>query len=341
MACAHPFQIKNTKFNSHSGRWYACKEYIQVPCGKCLNCRIDRRNTLEDECNYEYSKFGYGCFLTLTYDDPHILSLLRKDKNGNTVATLQRSDYRNFIKLLRRNIDYYKLSNNTTCNKNFKYLVVGEYGGNGQKFDRPHFHILLFGLDFKVCRKLFSNTWKGGFTDARPILKGGIRYVLKYCDKQQSNQEAEKLYDDNNIERPFCFHSIGLGSGLWKDNLNFIKNNNYCYQTKHKKLRPIPIYWRNKLLGHTMPDLNLQRQQLISYCIKPDKKDSSGSTYSLMQLNEFRHRQALKREENLKIQMRNDCTPVPITYVPQINWHDMQLINKAMDFAQYGDEVPF
>lgn len=337
MACAHPILIKNpyyknalhgtSKYFANSASW---KEYIQVPCGWCLNCRIDKRNALEDRCNYEYLLNGKGAFVTLTYDDDSVKHLVRQDALGRPILSLCRDDYRNFIKRLRSKIHYNNLYKTGYVDKTFKYLVVGEYGG---QFKRPHFHVLFFGLDYAHCDKLIQDCWQHGITDCGQIKQGGIRYVLKYLDKQIHSEDAKIAYDYNNIERPFSFHSINLGVGLYKDNIDFIKNNNYCYKTKHNKLRPIPAYYRNKLFGHYIPDTMAIVDKMKNINIKPDRFGK----YSLMARNAYRHNLALQREQQLIQSMRSDgvacydyCSNVP-------NDFDYGTVEVAL----YGDKVPF
>lgn len=49
------------------------KKYLEVPCGWCLNCRVDKQNWITDACEYEWKKYNYiGAFVTFTYDDIHL-----------------------------------------------------------------------------------------------------------------------------------------------------------------------------------------------------------------------------------------------------------------------------
>ena len=130
---------------------------------------------------------------------------------------------------------------------NFTYLGVGEYGQKGEIFDRPHFHILFFGLDHKYCEKLFLEEWQNGFIDALPILNGGIRYVLKYMDKQiMGKQNKWENYGRYGLEAPKQFQSKGLGNGIYQEKLdsNQIKNGKIKEGIKEY---PIPQYYKNKL----------------------------------------------------------------------------------------------
>lgn len=337
MACAHPLQIKNPLFRQLSFHRNTRFPTLEVPCGWCLNCRVDKRNTLEDKCDYEYKQFGCGAFVTFTYDDYHIESCMEKDKKDNLVASLRKDDVTKFIKRLRERIKYSKLDYKY-CRPDFKYLIVGEYGENGQLFDRPHYHALFFGLDFQVCERLFLDCWSNGFIDSLPIRNGAIRYVLKYMDKQQHGVQAISKFDDNNLERPFCHKSQGLGVGLYISQIDFIKAHNGNYKTKHNILRPIPTYYKNKLKMFTVVDNSSKRAIMSTYKVKPDCNDVTGKSYSLKQLNSFAKYNALVREKNLIELSRQDGVPcfdpLPITCTQDFD----SLTTVAINIA---DPIPF
>lgn len=46
---------------------------ITVPCGKCIDCRLDRSRDWALRCMHELQTSEFGaCFVTLTYDDAHL-----------------------------------------------------------------------------------------------------------------------------------------------------------------------------------------------------------------------------------------------------------------------------
>lgn len=243
MACAHPIKLDYYKLTSSSPYNHFTNYF---PCGRCLNCRVDKQNDLTARCEWEYIQKKCGAFVTFTYDDPHLQKHFRHDSSGQLVATLSRRDCKKFLDRLNKLV--HKQKSNILCNHNYKYLAVGEYGQNGQMFDRPHFHILFFGLDFAYCKKLFERAWQAqGKIDSLPILNGGIRYVLKYLDKQLYGDLAKMKYDQNNLERPFQTHSLCLGSGLFQSQLKYIKSHNNCYRWKGRDV-PVNNYIKNKYL---------------------------------------------------------------------------------------------
>lgn len=96
---------------------------IQVPCGNCLECKIQYAQAWADRCSIEASNSQHNYFITLTYDDFYL---------GDN--SLDPVDLTLFIKRLRKHFH---------CGKDFKikYFACGEYGGTTL---RKHLHIILF-----------------------------------------------------------------------------------------------------------------------------------------------------------------------------------------------------
>lgn len=247
MSCASPL----TQYNKYLNKT------LTIPCNRCINCRIDKRNSWVDRCNYALKQYNFaGAFVTFTYDDYHLYdpslegschytdSSLSPD--GKSYVTLNKKDVSRLIMRIRSYLNYHKI-NTPLSDPHFKYLAVGEYGG---EYGRPHLHILFFGLDFAANKHIFNKCWKSGIVDVRPILNGGIPYVLKYLDKQLYGDQLFDAYDKYNIQAPFKTQSPSLGSDLYRDSVSsgFAASHSNCYRTKHNRLRPIPSYWRKKLL---------------------------------------------------------------------------------------------
>lgn len=99
--------------------------FVQVPCGKCLECRIQYARVWADRCVLEAKKYKDNYFVTLTYDDFFL-------PNRNS---LEPKDLQLFIKRLRK---YYS---NKHPGIKIRFLASGEYGDRSW---RPHYHIILF-----------------------------------------------------------------------------------------------------------------------------------------------------------------------------------------------------
>lgn len=108
--------------------------YIEVPCGKCLECRIQRTRQWADRCVLEAKQYKKNYFVTLTYDDNHL-----PDKNS-----LKPKDLQDFMKRLRKKFKGVKI----------RFLACGEYGDLSF---RPHYHLLLFNLPLKDLSYVFQH----------------------------------------------------------------------------------------------------------------------------------------------------------------------------------------
>lgn len=112
-----------------------------------------------------------NCFITLTYDQEHI-----PDDGG-----LRIGDFQRFCKRLRKRMGP------------FRFFHCGEYGSqNG----RPHYHALLFGLDFgddrvQVAAKPYprfrsptlESVWGMGLSDIGSCTYESAAYVARYVHK--------------------------------------------------------------------------------------------------------------------------------------------------------------
>lgn len=104
------------------------KKFITVPCGKCCECRETYFNSIFQRALCE-SFSSYLYFVTLTYDDKHIPFV---DLDGTRILYADYSHIQLMIKRLR--------NSNVLC-RDFRYLCVNEFG---DKFSRPHFHLIFF-----------------------------------------------------------------------------------------------------------------------------------------------------------------------------------------------------
>lgn len=311
MSCAKPILYYNKHiWNTNSYLTHRYPNGVPTPCRWCLNCRVDRRNQWSDRAKWEYKKRLTGSFVTVTYDDIWIaLRSHRSPKTDNIVANLVYDDVRKFIQRIRAHLKYHEDMTGVLAQKDFSYIYVGEYGTNGSAFDRPHFHILFFGLDFAFCKKLFADKWKYGFIDVLPILDGGINYVLKYMDKQLFGDQAIEHYDLNLLNRPKQVCSRSFGADLYYSNKDFIEKNNYSYKTG-KVLRPIPPYFKRKIFGDNVSIYNddVARTAYFNNIkqVKFNMRSYRLQDFSRKARDSFLARQNALRERKLHAQALND-----------------------------------
>ena len=313
MACAKPLNNPRRLYNNKNSR---------IPCRYCINCRVDKRKQWAERCKWEFKDKISGAFVTFTYDDAHLFSECLKIGNDKKVrASLNYEHSSNFIKAIKSYIKRNPNKQNILMQENFTYLGVGEYGHNGSIWNRPHYHILFFGLDFKYCEKLFKNFWQYGFIDSLPILKGGINYVLKYMDKQIIGKQGKwENYKRYNLEAPKQFQSKGLGNKLYLDNYKNIQENKGFYKSG-TKLIPVPQYYKQIMGIKTDEKENNNKiiKNLAEWNINinnPNKNIWDWKKYNYEKEILFRHqlKQEQKKARNLYQQALNRGEPIINTY---------------------------
>lgn len=162
---------------------------IDLPCGRCTGCRLERARQWAVRCMHEASLYKDNCFITLTYND----SNLPKDNS------LDKSHFQLFMKRLRK-----------FSGPGIRYFHCGEYG---DKYARPHYHALLFNFDFKD-RKIYSQKksynyyvsetldklWNKGFALIGDVTFESASYVARYIMKKVVGDKAESHYQGRNPE---------------------------------------------------------------------------------------------------------------------------------------------
>lgn len=96
---------------------------LELACGQCIGCRLDRSRAWASRCVHESQCHDENSFVTLTYRDVDLPPFL----------SLHYPHVQLFLKRLRK------------ARGPFRYFVCGEYG---EKYSRPHYHALFFGLNF-------------------------------------------------------------------------------------------------------------------------------------------------------------------------------------------------
>ncbi|QCS36203.1 replication initiator protein [Capybara microvirus Cap1_SP_161] len=182
---------------------------IRVPCGHCINCRIQKSSDWATRICLELPFWDSNIFTTLTYDDDHIPS----------DWSIHKDDLQKFFKRLRREIEYNAKSNGLEVPK-IAYFASGEYG---DKSMRPHYHAIIFGVGLDLNNynnelqcyysdcKLIENNWSYGNVYNGCVSYDSARYTADYVLKQYSGELKQKVYTDNGLETPFCIHSNGIG----------------------------------------------------------------------------------------------------------------------------------
>lgn len=183
--------------------YYDHYETIELPCGQCIGCRIERSRQWAIRCVHEASLWRYNCFVTLTFNDDAL-----KD---NPSQTLIKSDFQNFMKRLRKNHEgiEYTEKEDGKLHKPIRYFHCGEYGS---KLERPHHHACLFNFTFpdktlwtirdgvklyrsETLEKLWCHDGKPlGYCTIGDVTFQSAAYVARYVTKKITGDKARAHY---------------------------------------------------------------------------------------------------------------------------------------------------
>lgn len=166
------------------------------PCGKCLPCRINKRNAWAGRLILEAQNYRNPLFVTLTYHDAY----MHYTENGDmtldprALDPKDRDDLKLHIMRLRKRLGV-----------SFRYFAVGEYG---DLRGRPHYHYIIFtdldpnyvGQEIRKCWK--SSNSKIGYYDTshKIMLRGKVtvdlfnhnraKYVAQYTTKKLTSEKS-------------------------------------------------------------------------------------------------------------------------------------------------------
>lgn len=146
-------------------------------CGQCLPCRINRRRLWTHRLVLESRMHQFSHFITLTYSD----------KELPAGGTLVPRDMQLFLKKLRKAVAPARV----------RFYGVGEYGDKSQ---RPHYHLVLFGLPVQVlygkhvdCQCVVCAAWGRGIVFIGDVTPESAGYVVSYVCKGMTKSDHVEL----------------------------------------------------------------------------------------------------------------------------------------------------
>lgn len=227
-------------------------DWIPVPCGQCIGCRLKRSKDWATRCMLETKYHSKSYFLTFTYDDFHVPVSGYVDKETGelcNINTLYKKDLQDFWKRLRRRSDYLE--------DNFKYYACGEYGSITA---RPHYHAIVFGINipdlvlWKNSRagyplynsEWLTKIWKKGYVVVGDVTFESCAYVARYIMKKQLGQAAQ-FYDDYNLAPEFNCMSLkpAIGLEFFEENFQKMYENDEIILPEGRVVTP-PRYFDKK-----------------------------------------------------------------------------------------------
>lgn len=246
---------------------------------------------------HERREHDLAVFLTLTYNDHHLPA----------GGTLVKRDMQLFFKRLRMYHHY----NNPEAGK-IKYFMCGEYGGKTQ---RPHYHAIVFGLDFADKRK--HSTGKRGdalYTSAKldelwglghcwigSVTTQSAGYVARYCLDKINGELAIEHYKRFNPETgevwdvipEFQASSQGLGLVHFEQHHETMYRRDSCIVAG--KEVPVPKYY-DKKLEQINPQLHAEIKEKRKLKALLRKEDNTRERLYVRETIKIAQVQFLKRE---------------------------------------------
>lgn len=199
---------------------------LSFDCGSCRSCRLKRRSEWSQRMIDHSSTVEHKTlFITLTYSQAH----LPKD------YSLSKKDCQKFFKRLRK-----RLPKGTKIS----YYLCGEYG---PKTRRPHYHLILFGLDYSYSQMIFE-AWglcdPSGFKCIYTIDSEAFKYVTGYTCKKIGTNYNKKFITEYGIQPEFQLQSHGIGKQFALKSLSI--SNPVLYRNG---LEVVPPRYYRKVLG--------------------------------------------------------------------------------------------
>lgn len=232
MPCFHPQTVYRSKEGRDkiTGKWPIVfkKENgyedlkLVIPCQQCWGCRLERSRIWAIRCVHENQLYENSEYVTLTYDDKHLPKMKYIDGKKEIQPSLLKTDLQKFIKRVRKK-------------HKIRYYSCGEYG---EKNARPHYHIIMFGLnlnDRKYYRhdngnNLYTSAtlqklWNKGHVVTGNVTYESCAYVARYIMKKRLGKDKDTSYMDinhetgvitNEREKEFTTMSLGIGKEWYK-----------------------------------------------------------------------------------------------------------------------------
>ena len=152
-------------------------------CGKCAGCQERKKKDWGIRCYHESQMHEKCCFLTVTYDEQYV------------PERISRKHLSNFMKRLKR-----------LYGKQIRYFGVGEYG---EKTGRPHYHVIIFGEDFRdkeftflISEKAWGNMklqelWGMGAIHISDLNPARAFYTAGYTAKKLDDPDTFSIKSSN------------------------------------------------------------------------------------------------------------------------------------------------
>lgn len=228
-----------------------------VPCGRCIGCRLERSRQWAIRCVHESQLHDKNCFLTFTYRDEELIY------GGAEHAILYPRHLELFWKRLRKHAGI----------SGIKYFACGEYGDSS---NRPHYHACVFGYDFEdkalyttkngiplYTSHTLDYLWSHGNCYIGAVNFETAAYTARYVMKKRLGKQAAE-YEEQGIEPEFVRMSRrpGIGAAWFDKYQDDVFPHDYTVIRNGIKSKP-PRYYTNKyFLSHPLNEEDIKAARI-------------------------------------------------------------------------------
>lgn len=285
MPCFHPLTaFHSASINPASGKRgitfkrseaFTDLPEVKLPCGNCVGCRLDRSREWGSRIMHENSLWPCSSFVTLTFAPEHL------PENG----VVEYEIFQNFMKRLRKHYEGVRI----------RFFVSFEYG---EMLSRPHFHVILFNLDFREDRvksgknhlgqfyfrsATLERLWGLGRCTIGEVTQESAAYCARYIMKKITGEAADDHYKRVNVETgevvqvPAEYVRMsrrpGIGAGWFSRFKSDVFPDDFVLSKDGDK-SPVPAYY-DRLLDREDPQLlkRLKRKRMVRGILR--KEDST------------------------------------------------------------------
>lgn len=290
--------------------------FQQIPCGKCIGCRIDYSRDWADRMTYHsFGKEKNSYFITLTYDDDHLDDLDHSPIYD--LYALNLDHMTEFIKSLR----------NHFRDNSLDFYYSAEYGDNNF---RPHFHLIIYNLpldDLEFWKldnegqpmytsDLIHKLWKRGLCSISSFAWLNAAYTASYVEKKRDGRMMQE-YTAVGLTPESCRMSRrpGIAYDFYKEHYKEIWQNDgfFVDRTVNKSGKlGIPRYFQklaNKVYDKDGSSLGFDyfkkwRESKSDEVYLNNAEFLQNSSFDLSRvadLHKFQEREILSRQKNKKI----------------------------------------
>lgn len=275
MPCYSPLKgFKDAETGGLTFNRTGAKEEMEVACGQCIGCRLDRSRMWAMRIVHEslHDDSVGNKFVTLTYRPKEECDKKQLERGYHVPDdwSLKKEHFQKFMKRLRQEFPENKI----------KYYHCGEYGSickhgiDLEKVEcplcnvgRPHYHACLFNIHFddlehyatqrgiaRYTSPRLEKVWKHGFVDVGDLTFESAAYVARYIMKKINGVNAEDHYTSvdihgeiTKVEPEYATMSNGIGKDWYEKYKSDLWPSDEVPVPGSGVFKKVPRYYENRL----------------------------------------------------------------------------------------------